>query len=277
MAAVLDKNLLLPDSNFMYAPATITFAGLKAGQSLAIGLGEAQPEGKMGFLKRIGGTLGFIAFLTPCIIAGIYASHYNTASTMAGWGVGIGVALIEGAIIMVLAKRNQQVLLLGIGAILIGALPSYYWIARPKMALGPFNAHLQEYLAAASATNPNADVPLAGQLLQGKLIPVDMKEKTIDPVFFDLSSDLKPEKPEEIGAIAAMWWEEEQIGTYGGKGGAYQEHCTVTVLDKSTGMLLAEKSFTGPMPPSTSQNGASQTGDKPYKEIQEYLNGLAHH
>ena len=229
----------------------------------------------MGLLKRLGGTLGFIAFLTPCIIAGIYASKYNTASTLAGWGVGIGVAVIEGAIIMVLAgKKSQQNLLLAVGAVVIGALPSYYWIARPRMALGPFNDHLQEYLATASTSNPNADAPPLEQPLKGKLIPVDMKDKTIDPVFFDLSSDLKPEKPEEIGAIAAMWWEEERIGSYGGKGGAYQEHCTVMVLDKSTGALLAEKSFIGSMPPSSSQNGNSQTGDKPYNEIREYLNGL---
>lgn len=228
----------------------------------------------MGFLKRIGGTLGFLAFLVPCIIAGIYAGKYSTAS-MAGWGVGIGVAVIEGAILMVLAnKKSQQNLILGVGAILIGALPSYYWIARPRMALGPFNDHLQEYLATASAKDPNTDLPPLEQPLKGKLIPVDMKHKTIDPVFFDLSTELKPGKPEEIGSIAAMWWEEEQIGTYGGKGGAYQEHCTVMVLDKSTGTLLAEKSFTGSMPPSTSRNGYSQTGDKPYKEIQEYLNGL---
>lgn len=232
----------------------------------------------MGVLKRIGGTLAFLAFLTPCIVAGIYARNYSTAS-MAGWGVGIGVAVIEGAILMMLAKRNQQVLLLGVGAIVIGALPSYYWIGRPRMALGPFNNHLQEYLATASASSPNGDLPLdglAGQPVKGKLIPVDMKHKTIDPVFFDLSGDLKPAKPEEIGAIAAMWWEEERIGSYGGKGGAYQEHCTVMVLDKSTGTLLAEKSFIGSMPPSSSQNGYSQTGEKPYKEIQEYLNGLTH-
>ena len=232
----------------------------------------------MEFLKRVGGTIGFLLFLAPCVIAGIYAGKFNTSSKLAGWGVGIGVALVEGAILLLLANaKSRQNWLPPALAIVLGLLPAYYWIARPKMALGPFNDHLQEYLATATANGPEHYPTPADRTLTGKLVAVDMKSKTIDPVFFDLSNDLRPNKPEEIGAIAALWWEEQQIGTYGGKGGAYQEHCTVMVLDKATGTLLAEKSFIGSMPPSTSKNGVSQTGDKPYGEIREYLNGLAHH
>jgi hypothetical protein len=231
----------------------------------------------MEFLKRVGGAIAFIVFLLPCIFVAIYAQKLNTASTLVGWGVGIGVAIAEGAIIMFLAsKKTQQNLFLAIGAILIGALPSYYWIARPIEALKPFNSHLQEYLTAASANTIDQGSGFSGPPLHGKLMPVDMKSKTIDPVFFDLSPALKPKTPEDVGAIAAMWWEEERIGSYGGKGGAYQEHCTVKVLDRATGTLLAQEEFTGSMPPSTSKNGVSQTGDKPYKEIQAYLNGLPH-
>ena len=229
----------------------------------------------MEFLKRMGGVIGFILFLTPCTIAGIYAGKLNTASTLAGWGVGIGVAIIEGAIIMLIAnKKNQQNLMLAVGVVLVGALPSYYWIAMPLSALKPYKAHLAEYLTAASVANPE-QVETSNYLpVKGKLIPVDVKAKNIDPVFFDLSNDFQPKNPEEIGAIAALWWEERRIGSYGGRGGAYQEHCTVMILDKLSGTLLAEKSFVGSNPPSTSQNGASQTGDKPYKEIREFLNSL---
>lgn len=231
----------------------------------------------MEFLKRVGGMIGFMLFLTPCIIAGIYAGKFNTSSTLAGWGVGIGVAVIEGTLIMLAANAKiRQNWFVPALAIIIGLMPAYYWIVRPKMALGPFNDHLQEYLTTATANDPEHYPTPADHPLTGKLVAVDMKSKTIDPVFFDLSKDLRPNKPEEIGTIAALWWEERQIGTYGGKGGAYQEHCTVMVLDKATGSLLAEKSFIGSMPPSTSKNGASQTGDKPYGEIREYLNGLAH-
>lgn len=236
----------------------------------------------MGFLKRVGGFIGFMLFLTPCIIAGIYAGKFNTASTLAGWGVGIGVAAVEVALILFVAglaekNKRQENLKLALGLLIVGVLPAGYWIGMPLMAVRPFKAHLPEYLAAASAAGQQLTETPDVAPLKGKLIPVDVKSKAIDPVFFDLVSDLRPGKPEEIGTIAALWWEEEQIGTYGGKGGAYQEHCTVMVLDKTTGTLLASKSFTGSMPPSKSQNGASQTGDKPYREIREFLNGLPHH
>jgi hypothetical protein len=231
----------------------------------------------MGFLKRVGGAIGFILFLTPCIIAGIYAGKLNTASTVAGWGVGIGVAIIEGAIIMFIAsEKNQQKLMLAVGMVVVGAAPAYYWIGMPLGALKPYKAHLPEYLKTASAANPEQMEAASYLPVKGKVIPVDMKGKDIDPVFFDLSNDFKPKNPDEIGTIAALWWEERRIGSYGGKGGAYQMYCTIMVLDKATGTLLASKSFVGSEPPSTSQNGASQTGDKPYKEITEFLNGLPH-
>ncbi len=231
----------------------------------------------MEFLKRIAGFVGLIIFLTPCIIAGIYAGRLNTASTLAGWGVGIGVAIIEGAIIVFAGhEKSQKNMMTAVGVVLLGALPSFYWIGAPLTALKPFKDHLPEYLTRASAANPDQEGAGAYQPIKGKLIPLDMKAKNIDPVFFDLSADFRPKNPDEIGAIAALWWEERRIGNYGGKGGAYQEHCTIMILDKNTGTVLASRSFAGPMPPSTSRNGASQTGDKPYKEITEFLNSLPH-
>jgi hypothetical protein len=232
---------------------------------------------RMGFLRRLAGIVGFILFLTPCVIVGVYAGRLNTASTLAGWGVGIGVAVAEAAIILFLAaKKTQQNLFLAIAAILVGALPSYYWIQRPLSALRPFKSHLTEYLKTASNWDPEQFQAARVGPVKGKMIPVDMKSKDFDPVFFDLSTDLRPKNPDEIRTVAGLWWEERQVGTYGGKGGAYQEHCTVLVLDKATGELLASESFIGSMPPSKSQNGASQTGDKPYREIREFLNGLPH-
>src|SRR5579872_1914846 len=101
----------------------------------------------MGFLKRLAGVVGFILFLTPCMIAGIYAGKLNTASTLAAWGVGIGVAIIEVAILFLLAqKKTQQNLILAVAMVAAGALPSYYWIGMPLMAINPFKAHLTEYL-----------------------------------------------------------------------------------------------------------------------------------
>jgi hypothetical protein len=231
-------------------------------------------------MKRVAGFFGVILFATPCIIVGVIAGERNTASSLAGWGCGLGVALVEGALLTLVAslveKKPRKDLLVIVAAIVVGALPSGYWLGLPWMATRPYVPHLAEYLEVAATATPNEDVPLAGQLVKGKIIPVNMKKKTIDPVLFDLSSDFRPKNPEEIGAIAALWWEDVRIGTYGGSGGAYREECTVMVWDKTTRTLLSEKSFRGSEPPSTSRNGATQYGDKPYKEIRDYLNGLAH-
>jgi hypothetical protein len=231
-------------------------------------------------MKRVAGFFGFLLFLTPCVIVGVIAGNRNTSSTIAGWGTGIGVAIFEIALIALIArpveKRLKLSLLVIIGALVAGALPSAYWIGWPWMVTRPFKAHLAEYMDVAQTADPEHAPPQASQLVKGKIIPVDMKNKTIDPVYFDLSSDFRPRNPEEIGTIAALWWEDVQVGTYEGRGGAYRYECTLMVWDKTTRSLLEDKLFRGSEPPSSSKNGQSQHGDKPYKEIRDYLNGLAH-
>ena len=229
----------------------------------------------MEFLKKLAGVIGFLLFLSPCVIAGIYAGKLNTSSTLAGWAVGLGVALIEGCVLGYLGSaKTRNNTLIAAGVMILGLLPSAYFIGWPLLSLGPYKAHMAEYVAMASTGTPDQYPPANNMPVKGKLMPVDMKRKDIDPVFFDLSTELRPKNPEEIGAVAAMWWSERLIGHYGGRGGAYRSECTVMVWDRSSHELLAEKSFTGGEPPSTSRNGASQTGSKPYEEIKNYLNNL---
>jgi len=232
----------------------------------------------MGALKRIGGYLGFLLVLAPCIIAGIYAGNLNTSSTLAGWAVGIGVFIVEISILVLLAgikdKKDSRWGALGL---IVGIIPAGIWIGGPLMTFRPFTAHLSEYIAVAASENPDAATN-DGQPLKGKLIPVDMKTKKIDPVLTELSKELRPASPEEVGTVAALWWNEHRIGHYGASGGgAYRWECRIVVWDKATGApLRVSRNFIGSEPPSSSNRGASQSGDKPYKEITEYLNGLGH-
>jgi hypothetical protein len=116
--------------------------------------------------------------------------------------------------------------------------------------------------------------------IQGKIVPVDVTKKIIDPTFLDLSSDLRPSRPEEVGAVAAMWWWEQRVGHYGSGDpdihGAFQQHCTVMVWDVATKSLLAKQSFAGGMPPRSSYWGNRQSGSRPYAEISDFLNHLPH-
>ncbi|HEV2990266.1 MAG TPA: hypothetical protein VG759_17610 [Candidatus Angelobacter sp.] len=229
-------------------------------------------------MKRLGGYLAFLLMLTPCVIGGIYAGKLNTSSTLAGWAVGIGIFIIEISLIALLASmKDKKYLLWSIMGILAGALPAGIWIGGPLVKVRPFQVHLADYLAVASSNH--ADAPSnESQPIKGKLIPIDMKDKKIDPVLTDLSKDLKPDHPEDVGSVAALWWDEHRIGHYGASGGgAYRWECRIMVWDKASGALLrVSRNFVGSEPPSTSKNGVSQSGDKPYKEITEYLNGLSH-
>jgi hypothetical protein len=232
----------------------------------------------VGALKRVGGYLGFILLLTPCIIAGIYAGNLNTSSTLAGWAVGIGVFVIEMSIFLLVGSiKEKKNLQWGILGLVLGAIPAGIWIGGPLMTIRPFQAHLTEYMAVAASDNMDA-ASKDGQPLRGKLIPIDMKSKSIDPVLTDLSKELRPSHPEDVGTVAALWWREHKIGQYGASGGgAYQWECRIMVWDKATGDLLrVSRNFVGSEPPSKSNHGATQSGDKPYKEISAYLNGLTH-
>ncbi|HEV2961978.1 MAG TPA: hypothetical protein VG649_09160 [Candidatus Angelobacter sp.] len=232
----------------------------------------------MGALKRVGGFLAFLLVLTPCIIGGIYAGNLNTSSTLAGWAVGIGVFIIEMSLLVMVANiKEKKHLGWGFIGLLVGIVPAGIWIGGPLMTIRPFQVHLADYLAIASSNHPDAEAN-ESQPVKGKMIPVDMKTKTIDPVLTDLSKDLRPARPEDVGTVAALWWDEHRIGHYGASGGgAYRWECRIMVWDKASGALLrVSRNFVGSDPPSSSNHGASQSGDKPYKEISEYLNGLGH-
>lgn len=112
--------------------------------------------------------------------------------------------------------------------------------------------------------------------VNGKIMPVDLARRAIDPVYFDLSKDRRPRSPNEVGAIAALWWSKDQVGTYFGSGEAFQQHCIVMVWDMRTKSLLAQRSFVGGMPPRWSLHGFRQSGSRPYQAISEFLNGLPH-
>jgi len=110
--------------------------------------------------------------------------------------------------------------------------------------------------------------------LRGKILPVDVQRRTVDPVYLDLSDDVRPQRPDEVGAIAALWWSKVEVGSYSSSNGAFQQTCTVMVWDKRTKSLLAGRSFAGGMPPRWSLHGAPQSGSRPYVEIRDFLNGL---
>jgi hypothetical protein len=236
-------------------------------------------------MKRVAEKVGVIVVLAAPIIVGVFAGGRNTASWVGGWGVGlivgVGVLAVAGALFALIeqtAKKKLKEDILWILAIyVIGAMPILYWVGLPWVETRAFAAHLPEYVDIAASANPQQGEPLREHIVGGKILPLDMKKKRIDEMFFELSRDSRPKNPEEVGAIAGLWWEEVKVGTYGGMGGAYREECRVIVWDLATRKLLAERFFSGSDPPSSTVNSMfAHHGDKPYEEIRDYLNGLTH-
>ena len=203
----------------------------------------------------------------------------NTSSSLAGWAVGIDIFVIEMSLFVIVGSfKEKKTVRWALVGILAGVVPSIIWIGGPLKTFRPFQAHLADYLAVASSNNPVTSAN-EGQPLKGKLIPIDMKTKKIDPVLTDLSKELRPDRPEDVGTVAALWWADHRIGHYGasGGGGAYRWECRIMVWDKATGTLLrVSQNFQGSEPPGKSNHGVAQWGDKPYTQIKAYLNGLAH-
>lgn len=199
----------------------------------------------------------------------------NFGSLLGSWMVGLSV-LAAGVLIMLAIGRVRQpggtikaLLLLSLEIVPICVLG--YFLVRPWMALQPYTNRLDQYQAAARTTKQSS-LPYT----RGKIVPVDSKANKIDgAVLLALPDDLRPADPDEVATIA---WEEcdtYPVGSYGGKGSAYQWQCKITVVDSAEQLVTSHSNtLKGSDPPSTSKNGTSQTGSRPTQEIVDFLKSL---
>lgn len=204
-----------------------------------------------------------------------YYTQNSFGSILGSWMVAIAV-FGAGALIMLAIGKFQQpgsrttaLALLGLLVIPLGLF--IFFFARPWLAMRPFNSRLDEYRTAAKTTDRSSS-----PYTRGKIIPVDAKKDRIDAaVMLSLPDDLRPSDPDEVGTIA---WEEcdtYAVGSYGGKGTAYEWQCKVTVVDSKDKLATAQSNtIHGSSPPSTSKNGSSQTGSRPTQAIVDYLKSL---
>lgn len=306
------------------------------------------------FFEKLANLLGFLLLAAPCFVAGLYANRLNISiafpllgAVALGVGVGVGTALIECSVIMLLAGKRARSYIEELASpegwwitrvldslarasrnwlmvmLVIGLLPLAYCIARPWYIFRPFQERLPEYLELAGGTPPLEDpgeskapeqpqfgnrevdeapeqpqfgnpeknegpkqpqpdeterelpkVPKPSNLpVTGKILPIDIGRRGIDPVFFHLSDAVRPQHPDEVGAIAALWFGAIEVGQYDDKSPMIQEDCTVMVWDKRTKSLLSQRHFVGAMPPRWVIKGFPDRY-RPYAAIRDYLNGL---
>jgi hypothetical protein len=176
--------------------------------------------------------------------------------------------------------RNKGALIFWGVVILIGiGVASFFGIRYMirSNTVAPFNKQINNYLSGGvppAGGNPND--PNQRQKVKGKILPVDVEKKEVDWVYFDLPDEVRPAKPEDIGAVALLRWGKNLVGNYNNNPSnpAYQQTVQVTVVDQNTKTILGQTSFAGSMPPQKKKSSESGTGSRPDAEIINYLKGF---
>jgi hypothetical protein len=142
----------------------------------------------------------------------------------------------------------------------------------------PFRERMQTYTTRPDNYEPLQLDPLglpvsfqkAGPV-QKKMIVIDMREKDVDSLYWDLPEELRAATPDEVGTVVWMEWDKIQRMIYGTKPG-WQHHVKVTVIDMSRKTVVAHGCFIGSMPPSSISSRSSEgNGSKPTDEVVRFL------
>jgi hypothetical protein len=161
-----------------------------------------------------------------------------------------------------------KVIIIG-GLVLLVLLGVGIWFARRTIRRAPFRAEMSTYLQAPTGpAKPGTSVK--------KVVVIDVADKDVDSLHFDLPDDLRAATPAEVTTVVWLNWSKNQIGTYTGGGSAYQWSCQVTVIDKATRTTIRQQTFTGSRPPQSvrARRGTSHSGDKPTDQVINFLRGL---
>ncbi len=149
-----------------------------------------------------------------------------------------------------------------------GSSPATSW------DLAPFRSHLGEYAALERA--PAARTAGA---FQGKVIFVKTGRTGVryDYVleFERRHRGLLAYDPAEVGAVVFVRELYDQLGSYDGGGRALVCFCTLTVVDRRSGEVVARRTFTGGPPPTCAPAGRDAAGPLPLCEMMDFVAGLS--
>jgi hypothetical protein len=151
-------------------------------------------------------------------------------------------------------------------AVLIGV---GIWYAVRTIRRSPFRGQMSTYLTPpAGVVGPGEPRPAVK-----KMVVVDVQDKDVDGLHFDLPDNLRAATPAEVTTVVWLRWNKATVGTYSTGGSAYQWSCEVTVIDLATRTTLGTQRFTGDAPPRSfvGRRGESRSGDKPTEQVLNYL------
>ncbi len=168
------------------------------------------------------------------------------------------------------SSKKWKVLAWSVVGILVVVTGGYFGIRAMVRSnhLKPFEPKVDEYLAKPVASKERPDARH-----KGKIIPVNVKEKEIDSLYWDLPEGLRAATPDDVATIVWLEWGEVQVSTYGNTNKpALVQTCNVTVIDRDEKAILLREAFRGSDPPkSIKSRDSSGRGDKPTDKVVEFL------
>lgn len=142
--------------------------------------------------------------------------------------------------------------------------------------LASFEKEMPEYLAAGVSAKHGAPLPKFG-----KAVAVDLNNKTIDKnTYLSLPGELRAANASEVATVVQIVrFRQEQVGTYDNRLRAMLAHYKVTVIDRSTRVILGTTEIRGLDPPKTIPRvyklGEDIYGGLPTGDIVAYVQELA--
>ncbi|PYS87766.1 MAG: hypothetical protein DMF64_22310 [Acidobacteria bacterium] len=132
-----------------------------------------------------------------------------------------------------------------------------------------------EALARQIALAPRLRYALQGSgYIKGRTVFINKETKAAEYMTYDLPSELKAERPQDLGTIILLDWSSERVGKYDDGQPGYVYLCTVSVIDKSIPAVVGTKRFRGGDPPSYKKTYGPAYGTQPTYEILSYVKGL---
>jgi hypothetical protein len=146
----------------------------------------------------------------------------------------------------------------------------WYWYqnreeAERKQMAAAFDKEIDSYL-------DSKNVKVGPGKFKGKVVCIDRKEKKVDEEsLIHLPDALKATKPDEVGAVALITWDEEVVGDYpdGAKAKIYV--ASITLLDKKQmKYIVLHHEIRGEKKESKRGSGDA-IGPKPWDKIVDFL------
>ena len=148
---------------------------------------------------------------------------------------------------------KARLIIFGVIAVVALGVGAFFGIRHMmrEAELGKFKPIAQSY----AQTPPEQEGGEA--YLVGKVLPVNVADHSPDHLYFDIPDGLRASRPEEVGTVVLLLWGKEQVGTYEGGGGAYQQTCDVVLVNHKTKKTMHSQRFLGSFPPQTTTSNSA--------------------